>query len=123
LSCMHRRDRPPQAAAVEIESRAVVIAAPGRHGKTTLALAFQRHGYRVLTEDLACCSVASVPRLLPGPPLLRVRPDVYYGHPTAGTHMVEARRNRVYLGGNDDRKGDGAPVPLPAAGFLPQLRD
>ena len=123
LCCMHRGDLPLHAAAVEIESRAVVIAAPGRHGKTTLALAFQRHGYRVLTEDLACCSVASVPRLLPGPPLLRVRPDVYYGHPTAGTHMVEARRNRVYLGVNDDRKGDGAPVPIAALVFLRHSRD
>ena len=63
LCCMHRGDLPLHAAAVEIESRAVVIAAPGRHGKTTLALAFQRHGYRVLTEDLACCSVASASRL------------------------------------------------------------
>src|SRR2546430_14670805 len=84
LCCMHRGALPLHAAAVEIESRAVVIAAPGRHGKTTLALAFQRHGYRVLTEDLACCSLASTPKLLPGPALLRVRPDVYHGHPPAG---------------------------------------
>ena len=123
LCCMHRGDLPLHAAAVEIESRALVLAAPGWHGKTTLALAFQRHGYRVLTEDLACCSLASTPRLLPGPALLRVRPDVYHGHPPAGTHVVAARRTRVYLGVNDDRKGDSAPVPIAAIVFLRESAD
>src|SRR5207244_12530639 len=98
LRCMHRGDLPLHAAAVEVESRALVLAAPGWHGKTTLALAFQRHGYRVLTEDLACCSLASTPKLLPGPALLRVRPHVYPGRPPAGPHVVPARRNRVALG-------------------------
>jgi hypothetical protein len=123
LCCMHRGDLPLHAAAVEIGSRAVVLAAPRRHGKTTLALAFQRHGYRVLTEDLACCSLGAIPRLLPGPALLRVRPDVYHGRPPAGTHLVAARRNRVYLGVNDDRRGDSAPVPIAAVVFLRQSAD
>ena len=123
LCCMHRGDLPLHAAAVEIASRAVLLAAPRWHGKTTLALAFQHRGYRVLTEDLACCSLASTPRLLPGPALLRVRPDVYHGHPPAGTHVVAARRTRVYLGVNDDRKGDSAPVPIAAIVFLRESAD
>ena len=123
LCCMHRGDLPLHAAAVEIESRAIVLAAPRRHGKTTLALAFQRHGYRVLTEDLACCSLAAAPSVLPGPPLLRVRPDVYDGQPPAGTHVVAARRHRVYLGVNDDCKGDSAPVPIAAVVFLRESAD
>src|SRR5438034_8195926 len=112
LCCMHRGDLPLHAAAVEIASRAVLLAAPRWHGKTTLALAFQHRGYRVLTEDLACCSLASTPRLLPGPALLRVRPDVYHGHPPAGTPVVAARRTRVYLGMNDDSKGESTPPPF-----------
>ena len=55
LSYMDRGDFPLHAATVELDSGAVLFAAPSRYGKTTLALAFHRHGYRVLSEDLVCC--------------------------------------------------------------------
>ena len=53
--CFTRRgDLPLHAAAIEIDGRAVLLAAPGRFGKTTLATAFLARGRRVLAEDLAC---------------------------------------------------------------------
>ena len=118
LCFMHRGDIPLHAAAVEIGAAAVVLAAPRQHGKTTLALAFHRHGYRVLSEDLACCRLAPVPMLLPGPALLRVRPDVYDGHPPAGTHLVAARPDRICLAIDHARRGSGAPLPIAAVVFL-----
>ena len=118
LCFMHRGDIPLHAAAVEVDGGAVLLAAPHLHGKTTLALAFHRQGYRVLSEDLACCRLDSEPTLLPSPALLRIRPDVYDGRPPAGTHLVAARPGRVYLAVDDDRRGSGAPVPIVAIVFL-----
>lgn len=118
LCFMYREDVPLHAAAVEVDGGAVLLAAPRRHGKTTLALAFHRHGYRVLSEDLTCCRPATVPTVLPGPALLRIRPDVYDGVPPSGTHLVASRPDRVYLAIDDDRKGSSAPVPIVAIVFL-----
>jgi len=118
LCFMHRGDLPLHAAAVELGVGAVVLAAPRQYGKTTLALAFHQHGYRVLSEDLACCRAGPTPDLLPGPALLRIRPDVYGGGPSLGTHVVLARPDRVYLALDDDRKGSSAPVPIRAIVFL-----
>jgi hypothetical protein len=118
LCFMQRGDVPLHAAAVEVEGRAVVLAAPRRHGKTTLALAFHERGYRVLSEDLACCRPTAEPTLLPGPTLLRLRPDVYGGRPPAGTHVVATRPDRVYLSLDDASRGSGAPVPIAAIVLL-----
>ena len=118
LCFMHRGDVPLHAAAVETDAGAVLLAAPHRHGKTTLALAFHRRGYRVLSEDLACCRLDPEPTLLPSPAVLRIRPDVYDGRPPAGTHLVAARPGRMYLAVDDDRRGSGAPVPIVAIVFL-----
>ena len=118
LCYMHRGDLSLHAAAVEVAGGAVVLAAPGRHGKTTLALAFHRHGCRVLSEDLTCCRVRMSPEVLPGPALLRLRTDVYDGQPPPGTHLAMTRPDRVYLGLDDERKGSSAPVPIKAIVFL-----
>jgi len=123
LCFMHRGDIPLHAAAVEVDGGAVALAAPGRHGKTTLALAFHERGYRLLTEDLTCCRFSQGPELLPGPALLRIRPDVYDGHAPPGTHVVLARRDRVYLALDDDRRGSSAPVPIRAIVFLRESPD
>ncbi|HEX9632610.1 MAG TPA: hypothetical protein VGA02_09085 [Gemmatimonadales bacterium] len=123
LCYLHRGDFPLHAAAVEVGAGAVVLAAPSRHGKTTLALAFHVHGHRVLSEDLACCRVAPAPTLLPGPALLRIRADIYDGHPPPGTRLVATRPNRVFLALDDDRKGSSAPVPITAIVFLREAPD
>jgi hypothetical protein len=58
------------------------------------------------------------PAVLPGPALLRIRPDMYGGEPPAGTHVVMSRPDRIYLGIRPERKGSSAPVPLRAIMFL-----
>ena len=118
LCYMHRGDFSLHAAAVEMGSGAVLLAAPSRYGKTTLALAFHRYGYRILSEDLVCCRSEPSCEVLPGPALVRMRTDVYDGQPPQGTHVVIARPDRVFLGLNDDRKGSGRPVPIKAIVFL-----
>ena len=118
LCFMHRGDVPLHAAAVETDAGAVLLAAPHRHGKSTLALAFHRLGFRVLSEDLACCRLDPDPTLLPSPALFRIRPDVYDGRPPAGTHIVATRPGRVYIAVDADRRGNGAPVPITAIVFL-----
>ncbi len=123
LCYTHRGDFPLHAAAVEIGSGAVLFGAPSRYGKTTLALAFHRHGYRVLSEDLVCCRSGTSCEVLPGPALVRVRTDVYDGCPPRGMHVVVARPDRTYLGLDEDRKGSSAPVPIRAIVFLREADD
>src|SRR2546421_740925 len=118
LCFMHNGDFPLHAAAVEIDGGAVLLSAPGRCGKTTLALAFHRNGYRVLSEDLACCRLSDHPVLLPGPTLLRMRPHGLNGDSPIGTRVVLAREDRIYMALNSDRAGTGDPVPIRAIVFL-----
>jgi hypothetical protein len=123
LCYIHRGDFPLHAAAVELGSGAVLFAAPSLYGKTTLALAFHRHGYRVLSEDLVCCRPGTSCEVLPGPALVRMRTDVYDGCPPRGMHVVVARPDRIYLALDDDRKGSSAPVPIRAIAFLREAND
>lgn len=76
LCMLHRGDVPLHAACVEVEGKALLVAAPGRFGKTTLAAAFAQEGYRVLAEDLVCLRPGPEPVVIPGPAMLRVRKDV-----------------------------------------------
>ena len=117
--CFSRRgDVPLHASAVEVDGRALVFCGPGRFGKTTLATAFLRRGYRVLSEDLACVRhTERGPAILPGPAMLRVRPDVaeLLG-PLEGTREVLRHDERVHLAMEDRLRESGDPVPL--AGIL-----
>ncbi len=118
LCSMHRQEFFLHAAAVEVDGGAVLFAAPGRHGKTTLAMAFHREGYRVLSEDSACCRLTPFPTLLPGPAVLRIRPDVFDGYTPAGAHIVSLSNDRVYLVLDETRKGTDDPIPIKAVIFL-----
>ena len=105
-------------AAVEIGGRAVVIAAPGRCGKTTLAAAFLQRGYRVLAEDIACCRPGDPPLLFPGPAVLRVRRDAYENLGFDGIPVVADEPHRVHLAIDPDVRGSGDPLPLTDILFL-----
>ena len=118
LCYMERGDFALHAAAVEVDGRAIILAAPGRFGKTTLALAFHRQGYRLLTEDTTCCSLAPEPFLLPGPTSIRLRPDMFDGHAPPGTTVFSLRSDRIHLGLDSDRIGNGKRVPIRALVFL-----
>ena len=115
---MERGDFALHAAAVEVNGCAIILAAPGRFGKTTLAVGFHRQGYRLLTEDTACCSLAPEPFLFPGPTSIRLRPDIFDGQAPPGTTVVSIRNDRIHLGLNSDRIGDGQRVPIRAIVFL-----
>ena len=117
LSFLSRGDISLHAAAVEIGSGAVVLAAPSKYGKTTLALAFLRAGHRVLSEDLICCRPATY-EAIPGPALLRLRPDVYQQNLPDGTFVAAQRPDRLFVGFDPEIAGSGAPVPIQAIVFL-----
>jgi hypothetical protein len=110
LCLVRRGDVPLHAAAVEVEGRALLLAAPGRFGKTTLAAAFGSHGHRVLSEDLACLRPGDPPAILPGPAMLRVRRDVAERAAMPAARVVAEDEERIHLALDD--AGDGDPVPV-----------
>jgi hypothetical protein len=116
-------DIPLHASAVEISGGAVLFAAPGRFGKTTLALAFHQEGYRVLSEDLSCCRLQPEPCILPGPASLRVRPDMYEGRTPQGASLVSEKSDRVILALDSERRGTSRPIPIRSIVFLRESGD
>jgi hypothetical protein len=111
--CFSRRgDVSLHAAAVEVDGSALIFAAPGGFGKTTMAGAFLRAGHRVLAEDVSCFRISPDPVLLPGPAILRVRRDVYERLDFPGTYPIVMEPDRVHLAFDPDRRGEGLPVPI-----------
>lgn len=117
LSFRARGDVSLHAAAVEVGSGAVVIAAPSRYGKSTLAFAFQREGHRALSEDLICCRPATA-EAIPGPALFRLRPDVFDRDLPEGLFVAAELPDRIFVGFDAAHSGSGAPVPIKAIVFL-----
>lgn len=123
LCLMARGDLLVHAAAVEVDGTALILAAPGRYGKTTLGSAFLQAGHRLLSEDTTCFRLSPVPSILPGPAVLRVRPDVYERLEFPGTRIVARDPERVYLALDDAIRGNGAPVPIGGVIFLRRSDD
>jgi hypothetical protein len=117
LSFVARGDISLHAAAVEMGSGAVILAAPSRFGKSTLAFALQHAGHRMLSEDLICCRPATG-EAIPGPALFRVRPDVFDGRLPEGLFIISQRPDRVFVGFDDAARGSGRPLPTRAIVFL-----
>ena len=118
LCFLRRGDLPLHAAAVDIGGEAVLLAAPGYFGKTTLAAGFDVAGYRVLCEDVSCIRLSSAPSVLPGPAMLRVRNDVAEQLALPRARAVAESGDRVHYSLDPDRRGDSAPVPLRAVVLL-----
>lgn len=118
LCYVTRGDLPLHAAAVDVGGKALLLAGPGRSGKTTTAAGFLNAGYRVLAEDLTACRPDPSPSLLPGPSMLRVRPDVYPRLDLKNATPVAQDDERVHLVLDGPARGDGAPVPLAGIVFL-----
>jgi hypothetical protein len=123
LCAVQRGDFFLHAAAAEVNDGAVLLAAPGRHGKTTLAMGFHSEGYRVISEDSACCRFTDRAVIVPGPALLRVRPDVLNGRFPGGTNVVSVRDDRVYLTFDEKQRASDVPVPIKALIFLRESAD
>jgi hypothetical protein len=118
LCAIHRGQVALHAAAVEVAGSAILLAAPGHFGKTTLAAAFLRAGHGVLGEDFMFCHVGPAPDVLPGPAVLRLRSDVFDRIKIPGTSPAFKSMGRVYLALDQDRRGDSRAVPLRAIVFL-----
>ncbi len=123
LLCFLRRgDLPLHASAVQVGDGAVLIGAPSRFGKTTLAAAFWREGFRVLSEDLTCVR-PSGPSVLPGPAMLRMRLDMAESLGIADEPGAIALADRVRLPLGGSAGGDSRPVPLRAIVLLGEASD
>jgi hypothetical protein len=112
LCFVRRGDFSLHASAVDVGGGAIIFAAPGRFGKTTLAAGFLRAGHRVLAEDVSCLRLSETPVAYPGPALLRIRRDVYERLDWPGTVPVVSEPDRVHLAVEGERRGDGQPVPI-----------
>lgn len=106
------------AAAVEIAGHAVILAAPGYHGKTTLAGALLAAGHRLLSEDLVRCNVGETTTVHPGPALIRLRRDVAEWLDIPGATPVADDQGKIYYALSDELRGTGEPLPLGAIVFL-----
>ena len=112
LLCFLRRgDLPLHAAAVEVDGGALIIGGSSTAGKTTLAAAFARAGHRVLSEDLTCYRPGPEPTIIPGPAMLRLRPDMAARIEIPGATVLRADAARTHLA-LSDAAGDCRPVPL-----------
>ncbi len=118
LLCFLARGRASlHGAAVMGPTGAIVLAAPGRHGKSSLAATLSRLGHRLLTEDLCCIQTSDQPALFPGPASLRVRHDMAdHLLPIDGMDEIGMIDDRVVLAAKDP--GDAAPVPIAAVVLL-----
>jgi hypothetical protein len=110
LCFLHRGDHALHAACVQVGEGAVAIAAPGRHGKTTLAAAFVSAGHRLLSEDLACIRPGADPTVLPGPAMLRLRHDVAERVLPSGGRVLDVTTDRVHIALDDRGTADAVPL-------------
>lgn len=118
LCFLARGDHSLHAASVERDGRAIVVAAPGRFGKTTLAAALVSAGYRLLSEDSTCLRrSADEVAVVPGPAMLRVRRDPDRQVDVPGTRVLRVDE-RVHLAIEPERRGSGDPVPVDAVVLL-----
>jgi hypothetical protein len=118
LCFIARGDLPLHAAAVEAGEGAILLAAPGRFGKTTLAAGFARAGKRLLSEDLSCLRLGADATVVPGPAMLRIRPDVAEALDIPRALVLEAGDERLHLALESSERGDCTPVPVGAVVFL-----
>ena len=118
LCFIARGDLPLHAAAVEAGDGAILLAAPGRFGKTTLAAGFVRAGNRLLSEDLTCLRLTGKPSVVPGPAMLRIRPDIAEALDIPSALILEAGDERLHLALESSERGDCTPVPVRALVFL-----
>jgi hypothetical protein len=118
LCFLARGDLPLHAAAVEVQDEAVLLAAPGSFGKSTLAAGFARAGFRVLSEDTSCVRTSPRPSVIPGPAVLRLREGVAGHVEIPGAERLEAEDERLHLALKAEARGGCDPVPLRAVVFL-----
>jgi hypothetical protein len=123
LCFLARGDHSLHAASVESKGRAIVVGAPGRFGKTTLATALVGAGYRLLSEDSTCLRHSpDEVSVVPGPAMLRVRRNPDRPVEVTGARVLQVD-DRVHLAIEEDLRGTGDPVPVDAIVLLRESDD
>ncbi len=123
LCFLSRGDHSLHAASVERDGRAIVVGAPGRFGKTTLAAALVGAGYRLLSEDSTCLRWSpNEVVVVPGPAMLRVRQDPDRPVDVPGGRVLQVDE-RVHLAIEPQLRGTGDPVPADAIVLLREAED
>ena len=112
LCLLHWGDLALHAAAVEINGGALMLVAPGGSGKTTLAAAFAQAGYRVLSEDVSCITIDGHPAIVPGPAMLRLRPDIMSSVKLPQADVMRRLPSRITMALSAEDRGNCSPVPL-----------
>jgi hypothetical protein len=112
LCIIDRGDQTLHAGSVEIGETAILVGAPGRHGKTTLVTAFHGAGYRLLSEDTTRCRPGSDALAFPGPAMLRVRRDSFERLGVPDAEIVGEDPDRVHLAIDPSRRGSAGPLPI-----------
>jgi hypothetical protein len=118
VSMAYQGRLPFHAGSVDVGGQGVILAATGSFGKTTLAGAFHAFGCRLLADDMSCAIVDPEPAVLPGPAVIRARPDVIAGFTFERTTSVRDTAVRTHFALDPDTRGTGDPVPLRAIVFL-----
>jgi hypothetical protein len=119
LLCFLARERLPlHAAAVEVDGEAILLGGQRTLGKSTLAAGFAHAGHRLLNEDLCCLDLSSGPAVLPGPAMLRVRPDVGAKLTFPFARQTKQTDDRRHLALDEAARGDCRPVPVRRIVFL-----
>jgi len=109
---LYRQDLVLHAGAVEVDGRALLLVAAGRAGKSTLVAAFAQAGYRVLSEDVSCLRLGAHPAVIPGPAMVRLRPDVLSHLALPGARVLRETASRLTLALDPRRRGTSNPLPL-----------
>lgn len=105
------------ASAVAVEGRAAVFLGPCGAGKSTTAAAFHAQGYTVLEDDVVCIqSDDGGPRVRPGVPQLRLKPDAIDALGIEGTTRPEGGTGSVKR--YKHLEPSRGPVPLTACYLL-----
>ena len=107
------------ACAVEGRGGAVCFIGESGWGKSTLAEAFRRRGYALLTDDVAAIEVGSAgrPLVVPSYPQIRLRQDAASHFSPDGSGLSPIWRNGPKMARTEIEMARG-PVPLAAAYFL-----
>lgn len=116
LCVLARGDMVIHGAAFRVDNGAVILSAPGGHGKTTLVAACVAAGYDLVSEDLVAVDVTNQV-VFPGPSVIRLRRDVADQTPP-GARLVAEDAEKLHLTLDEVRPGSGDPVPLLGAVFL-----
>jgi hypothetical protein len=122
LCIIARGDQTLHAGSIQIGHTAILIGAPGRHGKTTLVAAMHGAGYRLLSEDTTRCRPVDG-SAYPGPAMLRVRRDSFERLGTRDAAIVGEDPDRVHLAIDPARRGSGDPIGIAAIVLLREAEE